>query len=73
MTNHVKLHELSEGARAALINTPSGRMGQPINSTTSPEVVKELARYGLIGTRDGLTKAGQILRQKAFDAALEEL
>lgn len=73
MTNIVKLSELSPAARVALINCQSSRQGTPINRTTAPEVRAELAHYGLIGTCDGLTRAGQIRREDAMREALDAL
>lgn len=72
MTNIIPLSELSKGARLALINT-TGRMGAVIPQGTPPAVVTELVRYGLIGTCDGLTKAGVIRRGDAMSEALEGL
>lgn len=71
MTNIIPLSELSKGARLALINT-TGRMGAVIPQGVDLAVVAELARCDLIGTCDGLTKAGLIRRADAMSEALEE-
>jgi hypothetical protein len=71
MTNIVSLGELTPKAKTTLINVGSSRMGAVIPQGTPAEVIGELARHGLIGTCDGLTKAGQILRERALTEALE--
>jgi hypothetical protein len=70
MTNIVSTGDLTKAAKDTLINTRA-RMGAPIPPGVPADVIGELASHGLIGTCDGLTKAGVIVRERAFHEALE--
>jgi hypothetical protein len=70
MTNIVKPEALTPAARAALVGCGSHRQGTTVPQGTPAAVIKELTIAGLIGTCDGLTRAGTIVRAKIIDDAL---
>lgn len=59
---------LTEAAKSALINA-SARQGSQVKADTA--VAGELAAAGLIGTQDGLTRKGTIVRERLVNAALD--
>lgn len=61
---------MSEAAKSALINTPSGQQGAQVKG--NHKVIDELEALGLLGARNGLTRKGTIQREKAMRAAEDE-
>lgn len=72
MANFVSTKDLTPAARVTLINT-GFRAGSVVPMGTRADVLAELHRHGLVGTCDGLTRAGSIVRARCLDEALEAM
>lgn len=65
--------ELSAGAKSALINAGSSKVGAKVlGNGVAPATFVELVEWGLIGPNDGLTNVGARVREALVAAALEE-
>lgn len=61
--------QLSDAAVAALVNTATHRQGAMVFAEAA--VLDELARAGLIGDGNGLTRRGTVAQIQAMEKALD--
>lgn len=63
---------MSEVARTALVNVGTNRQGATPPPATPTEALHELAKLGILGRGNGLTRRGTIKRQQLMDDLLAD-
>jgi hypothetical protein len=69
----VKLDQLSMTARTVLLSAGTSRQGARTYPRENESARQELLSAGLIGDKDGLTRAGTIVRERLVDRLMESL